>query len=62
MSYEWNLLCSLQAENFDAEVESLQTNKKRGKPPPRLAHAEEAAIRHRAHINRLEQVQSANHY
>lgn len=47
---------SLQAENFDAEVEELQPNKKKGKPPPRLVHAEESASRHRTHVKRLEQV------
>ena len=46
----------LQAENFDAEVEELQPGKKKGKPPPRLVHAEESASRHRIHVKRLEQV------
>ena len=46
----------MQAENFDAEVEELQPGKKKGKPPPRLVHAEESASRHRIHVKRLEQV------
>ena len=46
----------MQAENFDAEVEELQPGKKKGKPPPRLVHAEESATRHRSHVKRLEQV------
>ena len=34
----------------------MQPNKKKGKPPTRLVHAEESASRHRAHVQRLEQV------
>lgn len=53
-----DIMCSMQAENFDAEAEALQPGKKKGKPPARLVHAEESANRHRAHIQRLEQAKS----
>ena len=45
-----------QLEGFDAEMETLATGggKKRGKPPPRIAHLEEAIGRHKTHVGRLE--------
>ena len=50
------MLCPLQLEGFEAELEALGTGgaKKRGKPPPRAAHLEEAINRHRTHVGRLE--------
>ena len=51
------LLASLQVEEFDSEIESLQSNvKRKQKPPPRLAHLEESVTRHKTHIGRLEQI------
>ena len=51
------LLESLQVEEFDSEIESLQSNvKRKQKPPPRLAHLEESVNRHKTHIGRLEQI------
>lgn len=50
-------LTSLQVEEFDSEIESLQSNvKRKQKPPPRLAHLEESVNRHKTHIGRLEQI------
>ena len=48
-------LC-VQIEAHDAEIERLQNGKKKAKPPPRLAHLEESALRHKAHVARLEQI------
>lgn len=45
-----------QIEANDAEIERLQNGKKKAKPPPRLAHLEESAMRHKAHVARLEQI------
>lgn len=42
-------------EDFDAEVESLESgNKRKNKPPPKLQHYRESLDRHRAHVLRLE--------
>ena len=50
-------LANLQVEEFDSEIESLQSNvKRKQKPPPRLAHLEESVNRHKTHIGRLEQI------
>ena len=47
----------MQVEEFDSEIESLQSNvKRKQKPPPRLAHLEESVTRHKTHIGRLEQI------
>lgn len=49
--------CNEQVEEFDSEIESLQSNvKRKQKPPPRLAHLEESVNRHKTHIGRLEQI------
>ena len=39
-------------------MESLATGgaKKRGKPPPRIAHLEESISRHKTHVGRLEAI------
>lgn len=50
-------LANEQVEEFDSEIESLQSNvKRKQKPPPRLAHLEESVNRHKTHIGRLEQI------
>lgn len=46
-----------QIDQFESEVESLQTTgKRKAKPPPKLAHFEESLCRHRQHVLRLEQM------
>jgi CCR4-NOT transcription complex subunit 3 len=46
-----------EVERFEAEAEEIGPPKgRRAKPPPRLAHLEESAARHRAHVVRLEQL------
>lgn len=42
-------------EDFEAEVESLESgNKRKNKPPPKLVHYRESLDRHRKHVLRLE--------
>jgi CCR4-NOT transcription complex subunit 3 len=47
-----------QVEEFEAELEALSggARAKKGKTPPRVAHLDDSAARHRAHIARLEQL------
>mmetsp|Transcript_14010 Transcript_14010/g.42303 ORF Transcript_14010/g.42303 Transcript_14010/m.42303 type:complete len:755 (+) Transcript_14010:91-2355(+) len=46
-----------QIDQFESEVEGLQTTgKRKSKPPPKLAHFEESLGRHRQHVLRLEQM------
>ncbi|KAK9814381.1 hypothetical protein WJX72_004900 [[Myrmecia] bisecta] len=47
---------NVEIETFDAELEGLQGQKKKNKPPPRMAHLEESSTRHRQHVVRLEQI------
>lgn len=47
----------MQIDQFESEVEGLQTTgKRKSKPPPKLAHFEESLARHRQHVLRLEQM------
>mmetsp|Transcript_32597 Transcript_32597/g.92416 ORF Transcript_32597/g.92416 Transcript_32597/m.92416 type:complete len:687 (-) Transcript_32597:89-2149(-) len=45
-----------QIDEYEFEIETLTSNMKKNKPPPRLAHFEESISRHKEHIRRLEQM------
>lgn len=48
---------STQVDEFDYEMDGIQSNmKKKEKTPPRLTHLEESVSRHKEHVRRLEQM------